>query len=572
MTTGLPIADWRLTIAALMTVVATSLYAECKVTESKRKFEGAERTIVTLENERIIVEIAPDLAGKVFRYQEKDKKTTPFEWLDDCPYHYGGRWEGKPFTYQIADKGPNRAAVTVKGGGKVAVALLRGLGFNLASALDLAIERTVSIEPGTTRMRVDVKITNTGDGVAPGFRYMVHAVYGQVPRDPLYWFLATSGGIEVFDRQRGDAEMGASAGSGGAPVNHPFSRFIPGQKADKPRYEAGGWGAMMTSVGPAFISYDPAQFDFMQFWVGGDAEWHYTFEPHSKPVDLKPGDSVACSFTLAYDAKDVPFSGEVVAYRAPVVPAEATPGAALKLKAQATTVKDQGAPVAVVFEVKDPQGKVILSKEVAGEAKQFQFTDLTAEVPLPADAPLGKYAWAAKRKAEVPLPAGKPLGSGTLTLMTAAQVEQAKMERATAELRAKAEETNRRLQRHEQESRVVGDLWKSGANMALTFNDPRVWPDFRTGAASVTIERAKIPVLGQWMEREDMRLQKIMPGPVAAWPDDPEKLLGALKESRAFVRDVVPDAGGKGLVALVVNAQQKRAEIVRLGEGGVTKR
>jgi hypothetical protein len=552
--------------------VSSSLHAECKVTETKRKFEGAERVILTLENERVIVEIAPELAGKIFRYQEKDKKTTPYEWLDDCPYHYGGRWEGKPFTYEVADKGPNRAAVTVKGGGKVSVALLRSLGFNLTSALDLGIERTVSLEPNSTRMRVDVKITNTGDGVAPSFRYMVHAVFGQVPRDPLYWFLPTAAGVEFFDRARGDAEMGASAGSGGAPLNHPFSRFMPGVKADKPRYEAGGWGGLLTSVGPAFIFYDPAQFDFMQYWVGGDSEWHYTFEPHTKPVDMKPGDSVSCSFTLAYDAKDVPFAGETVTYRAPKVPEEAMPGAPLQLKAQATTVKDQGVPVAVLFEVKDPAGKVVLSQEATGEVKQFQFTDLVAEVPLPADAPLGKYTWTAKRKD------GKPLGSGALTLMTAAQVEQAKMLRATAELRGKIDEATKRAQRMEQEKRVVGDLWRDGVNMALTLDDPRVWPGTdrkqprSVAPVSVTVQRGKIPVMGQWMEREDMRLQKIAPAPVAVWPEDPEKILAALKNERAFVRDVAADAGGKGLVALLVNTQQKRTDVVRLGEGGIVKR
>ncbi|HEY3321132.1 MAG TPA: hypothetical protein VGP72_11750 [Planctomycetota bacterium] len=545
--------------AALFSL-ASLAHAECKVTESRRNFEGAERPIVTLENDRIVVEIAPDMAGKIFRYKEKNKNTTPFEWLDDCPYHYGGRWEGKPFTHMIGDKGPEKASVTVKGGGKVAVALLRSLGVNVTGPLDLAIERTVSIEPNSTRLRVDVKITNTGDSVAPSFRYMVHAVYGQVPRDPLHWFLTTKNGIEVFDMKRGQDEMGASAGSGGAPVNHPFSRFTPGVKADKPRYEAAGWGALLTSVGPAFIYYDPAQYDFMQFWVGGDSEWHYTYEPHSKPVDLKPGDSVSCGFTLAYDAKDVPFTGEVLAYRAPSVPEEAIPGSNIVLKAQATTVKDS-AQVAVNFEVKDPQGKVILSKEAAGEVQQFKFTDLAAEVPLPADAALGKYAWAAKLKD------GKPLGSGTLTLMTVTQVEQAKMARATKELRDKLDETTRKAQKKEHEARLVNDLWRDGVNMALTMDDPRIWPGNGQEAGanvSVIVQRGRIPVLGLWQEREDMRLQKLAAGTAAVWPNEPAKILDALKEQRALVRDVTPDKDGKGLVALVVNPQQKRTEVMRI--------
>ena len=175
---------------------------------------------------------------------DKSKPHTGFEWLDDCPYHYGGRWEGVPFSYKIDSKGPDRAAITVSGGGKIAVALLHQLtGVDVANPLELKVERTMSIVPNSTRLQIDVKITNAGEGVAPQFRYMVHAVFGQVP--PMadgraFWFLPTGKSVEFFDSKRGEHEMGIAGG--GAPVDHPFSRFIPGRKADKPRYTpADGW-------------------------------------------------------------------------------------------------------------------------------------------------------------------------------------------------------------------------------------------------------------------------------------------------------------------------------------------
>ena len=55
----------------------SAAFAECKVTESVRKFEGAERTIVTMENERIVVEVAPTLEGRIIRYADNSKPGTP---------------------------------------------------------------------------------------------------------------------------------------------------------------------------------------------------------------------------------------------------------------------------------------------------------------------------------------------------------------------------------------------------------------------------------------------------------------------------------------------------------------
>jgi len=544
--------------------------AQCTLSVATRKFEGAERTIVTMENPRILVEVVPELEGRISRYVDKSKSSTAFEWLDDCPYHYGGRWEGKPFTHRIQSKGPQRAAVTVIGGGKVSVGLLRGLlGVNLSSPLDLAIERTMSIEADSTRLRMDVKITNTGEGIAPTFRYMVHAVYGQVP--PMaggraFWFLPTAGGVEFFDQVRGGKEMGASAGSGGAPLDHPFSRFLPGRKADKPRYEAQGWGAALTSAGPTFIYYDPKEFDFMQYWFGGDAQWHLTFEPHTRPVDLKPGESVTCSFTLAYDSADVPFNTPTVAYERPTVPEVVLQGGNLKLQARATTVQNKPEQVRAVLEVKDPKGQPLLSANVGGELQPFAFTELSAEARIPEGAALGAYAW------KMLAGDGRELASGKFEVVTAEELTKRQMALATAELRGKLDELNKKYQEKDRDFRKLTELWRDGANLALRLSDRDVWPETPPAGAILGYRRGAVAVLGRWREKESPRVKTLAPAPIPAWPANAEALLALLKNERLRVRDVAPDGLGTGLLALVVDAAKKRADIVHLTDRGIARR
>ena len=563
-------AERRATLLAALLFIALSstAFAQCKLVETTKKVDGAERTVVVMENERILVEVVPELAGRINRYQDKSRKNTPFEWLDDCPYHYGGRWEGKPFTHRIDAKGPDRAAVTVMGGGKIAVALLRHLlGQNLAVPLDLNIERTMSIEPNTTRLRVDVKITNAGRGVAPTLRYMVHAVFGQVPPMPggrAFWFLPTPNGVEFFDPARGSKEMWAAGG--GAPLDHPFSRFTPGLKADKPRYEPGGWGAVLTSAGPTFIYYDPAQYDFIQYWFGGDAAWHFTFEPQSKHVDLKPGESTTCWFTLACDSKDVPFNTPTVSYERPQVPELVVTGGSVNIKARATTVRDQAEKVQVTFSVKDPKGKAILKTPVTGEAQPFAFTELGTEVKLPADAPMGQYAW------RMTAADGKELASGKFEVVTAEENAKREMAKATAELRAKLDEQNRALNNRNQEFRLITGMWKDEANLALRLNDRTLWPETVLAGVSVGYRQDAFPVLGLWKEKELPRITALSPAPLGAWPAEPEKLLAALKGDRTNLRDLVSDASGKSLVALIVDSAKKRTEVVQLGPEGITKR
>jgi hypothetical protein len=562
--------------AVLLLLSATAVRAQCVLTETRRKFEGAEHTVVHMENERIVVEVVPELEGRIIKYADKTRPASGFEWLDDCPYHYGGRWEGVPFQYHVNSKGPKQASLTVSGGGKIAVALLHRLvGADLASPVDLKVERTMSIEPNSSRLKIDVKVTNSGDGVAPTFRYMVHAVIGQVPPMPggrAFWFLPTNRGVEFFDSARGDREMGTSAGLGGAPLDSPFSRFTPGHKADKPRYEAGGWGAVLTSAGPLYIFYDPGHFDFMQYWFGGDAEWHFTFEPHTKPVDLKPGQSVACSFSLAYDSHDVPFVGPTIAYETPNVADVLLPDSPLKIHTRATTVRDRNEQAQLKLELIDSQQRAIVSTPLAGEVQPFKFTDLAAEIKLPAGSKLGAYTW------KMTTGENRELASGKFEIITAAEQANRQTAKATAALQAQIDVLKQQLGKQENENRRLTDLWRAGMDLALTWNDARFWPDHppATGAVAVSIDPASVPVLGDWQSKEAARIKSLAAIEPNPWPTGAEKMLAALGADRALVRDVAADADGKGLVALMVDSARGRTEIVRLGAngnaGGIAKR
>jgi hypothetical protein len=566
--TGLPHAAVALAVAFLSAATAGAV---CRAVESRRQYEGTERTIVTLENERIIVEVVPELGGRVIRYADKTSERSAFEWLDDCPYHYGCRWEGKPFTHALGERGPDRASVTVKGGGKIAVAHLRGvLGVSLASPLDLTVERTMSIGSDSTRMRVDVMITNTGGGVAPEFRYMVHSVFGQVPPMPggrAYWFLPAPGGVEFFDSERGSSEMWSTAG--GASVDHPFSRFVPGRKADKPRYEALGWGALLTSAGATYIYYDPAEYDFMQYWFGGDSAWHFTFEPHTKPVDLKPGETVSCTFTFAYDANDVPFTTGTLAIRRPEVPGEVTPGSAFAISASVTTVRDEPEHARVKIEVKGPDGGTFLSRDVEGEAQPFKFAELSTKCDVPADAALGRYSWRALREG------GRELASGTFEVVTAEDLAKRKMERATADLRAGYEKRISELDGRIERSKQHADAWRAGANLALSLAKPEVWPEGiepPAEAVSFRIRPRAVPVLGRWKENEPARVEAFATAPPLSWPAEAERMLEHLGADRALVRAVAVAPGGEEIAALVVERERNRVQILRLNERGVSGR
>ncbi|HUS90240.1 MAG TPA: hypothetical protein VM695_00275, partial [Phycisphaerae bacterium] len=560
---------FRAFAAAVALAGAAPGLAECRISVEKRRFEGAERTIIRMENERIAVEVVPELEGRLSAYRDKSRPSCAFEWLDDCPYHYGGRWEGKPFTWRLDDKGPKRAAVTVEGGGKVAVRLLRELlGVSLTHPLELAVRRTMSIDADTTRLRIDVQVTNVGQGVAPQFRYMVHGVFGQVPPLPgggrAYWFLPTERGVEFFDDARGRQEMNAAAG--GAPLNHPFSRFLKGRQADKPRYVPGGWGAVLTSAGPTYLCYDPAQYDFMQYWFGGDSAWHYTFEPHTRPVDLRPGQTVSFGFTLACDGGDVPFTTPTVSYRRPDAPTELTPGATFPIEVRGTTVRAEPEDASVSVKLTGPKGEPVLSRDLAGRVKPFEFTPFRVECAIPADAPLGTYRWVAQA-------GGRALGEGRIDVVSPERLRELQIERLTAAVRTKYEAEIKKLREQADRARKRERTWQEGANLAWGMDDERTWPDRRPPAeATLSFRRNAVAVLGLWKAGEAPRIRALAAVAPPPWPAEADKLLAALGAERTDVRSVAAGPGGDELVALLVNPGRKRVQVVRLAKGRIVRR
>jgi hypothetical protein len=355
---------------------------------------------------------------------------------------------------------------------------------------------------------------------------------------------------------------------GGAPIDHPFSRFTPGFKADKPRYEAGGWGALLTSGGPAYIYYDRKQYDFMQFWFGGDAEWHYTFEPHTRPIELKPGESTSTSFTLAYDSKDVPFDGPTVAYEPPVIPPVITPGGTLPFKTRATSVRDHAETATLHFDVFDTKGQPVLDKTIDGEVQPFKLTEMSANLKLPESTGLGVYAW--KLRSED----GRELAAGKFEIVTADEQARRQTEMATAELKAQIASLKQELSQHQEQSRHRDDLWKEGTDLTLTWNDPRVWPTTHAppGAAAVAIDPAGTTVLGEWKSKENLRIKSLHAPSPRPWPADAEKALASLGADRPLVRDVAAAGDGKALVALIVDSAKNRVEIARLAPGGAIRR
>ena len=203
----------------------------------------------------------------------------------------------------------------------------------------------MSIDAGSTRLAVEVRVTNVGESVAPSFRYMVHAVFGYVPP------MAGRAGVlvsahrrrrRVLRHVRGGKEMQLPAAAPGGSSLQPFRA---GRKADKPRYEAGGWAAGLTSAGPAFMSYDPRQFDFMQYWFGGDCRVALVARAAQRAGRAEAGAIGRLLVRLAYDSRDVPFKTGTLAFERPEVPETMLPGGLLKVRARATTVQNKAEQV-----------------------------------------------------------------------------------------------------------------------------------------------------------------------------------------------------------------------------------
>ena len=264
-----------------------------------------EGTILRLENDRVSVEVVPALAGNVIRYVDKSRPADrqPFSRLDDA-FANSGVWKAGEYTCRIGDRGPDKASLTVVGTGTLTP-------FGTAAepaplATSLRVERTLTVRRGSSAVRIDVTVTNTGQQTCRDLRYMVHALYEykMFPGATVYAYLPTDRGVRIFDHERIVKDMALARA---ARPGHPWRRWSPPDGGiDKPRHPALGWAAMSSDSGYSYLFYDPAQFDFVGLWNGTHpAEW-LVIEPNTKGVDLAPGRSVRFWFALATDASDVP--------------------------------------------------------------------------------------------------------------------------------------------------------------------------------------------------------------------------------------------------------------------------
>lgn len=392
------------------------LMAACKVSEGVQQFAlndagwnvKKECNVITLENERVIVQVAPDADGNVIRIADKTKTDTPFCRLDDN-FSSTGSWQGKPYTYRIEERGPNRAAVTLLGSGTL-TPWVSGTK-DPAVPAELTIQRTMSIDAKSSCVRIDMKITNAGQAVIPAFRYMAHAVYTYkfLPGGTVYTYLPLENGVRIFDYDRivKDKFLAAHMTDG-----NPFLRWSkPGTTIDKARYAANGWMAMYSDSGYSYLFYDPAQFNFVSLWVGTHpAEW-LTLEPNTKAIDLKPGGSVAFSYTFASDARDVPLKGKTLIYEPPTLPTVAVQGSIIPFIVRATTVRDmpEQAKVQLVIQQKK---RTLVKLPIQWVVNPFLPTELPANCPLPKNMKPGMYTWTATDAT------GKKLATGNLEIIS----------------------------------------------------------------------------------------------------------------------------------------------------------
>ena len=391
-----------------------------------------EDDVVTLENGRIQVQVAPGMGGNIIRFADKTKPVSPFSRLDDN-FSSTGNWEPAPFTVRIDDRGPNRAAVTLIGGGKLTP--MPASSDEKPAPTTIALERTMSIDGESSRLRVDVKITNTGDATIPMLRYMVHSLYSYkvLPGHNVYAFIPSPTGVRLFDH---DGIAKAQAQSQLIKAGHPFTRWSrPGEKLHKGRYQADGWMAMYCDTGHSYIYYDPAQFDFISLWNGTHpAEW-LSMEPNTKGVNLRPGESTSFTFTLAADSKDVPFAGETMICDPISVPDDVVAGGTLKVSYRAATVRDVPEMAEVVFSLSGPtQGNVRnLNQPAVGleqhrklELRPFLLSDFPDDIKLSPEIVPGKYLW------RVATASGVTLAKGNLDVITADERAKRQTARASA--------------------------------------------------------------------------------------------------------------------------------------------
>jgi hypothetical protein len=374
---------------------AASAADKCSVSEKKIKVNEVERNAVVLENASVRVEILPQEGGRVWKYADKRREKSAFETLSGYPYASSCAFGGE-CSYTIDKTGPERAAVVLRYDRKIEAAALRELGLD-ATDVELKVERTISIEAGTSRLTMEIKVTNAGTTAAPEFTHAIEARFGEV--EPLKdignacWFLPVTGNVEYFDGERGRADMAEANYGSGAPYHHRFSAFTPGRAAELPRYEARGWAALQTSAGPAYLNYDPADAAFIQYEYNAHPEWSLTLAPHSKLADLKPGESRAFSVTLAYDWQDVPERASGIVLQKPVLPQSVAAGQNLATTSRVT----EAIPVnpkeraRVWMEIKDPQGAVVHTDKFDSAVESLRWNSVSFSWPVPQNAAPGEY-------------------------------------------------------------------------------------------------------------------------------------------------------------------------------------
>lgn len=555
------------TIAALALASAAAAAPALRV--ENREFNGRPRDIVVMENDRVLVEVVPSDSGQIAAFRDKTRAESAFEWFDDCPYHYACRWEGFPFEYTTDTATPGEVSVTVTGGGKITVGGIRGVtGIAVAAPIELSLSRKMTLRGDTSRLDVEVKVTNVGDGVAPRFRYMLHGVWGRVATTPFAFILPLPGGTEFFDSARAsDLFREAIANQQANNLSHPFSRFVPDVVADKPRFDPGSWVALLTAAGPNYMQFDKSKTDFFQYWYGGDGAWHWTSEPHSKPVDLAPGDSTDYSFAFACDAADIEFDTPTLAYGRVEGPAEASPGDTVRFSAACTTARDTDESASVDFFIDAADGSRWLSASAAATVRNFAFGDLSAEIAIPEDAPDGTFAWRAIAGD------GRELARGSCEVMPREEMARRKAERAVEAVRKPLQERIDRLEGEARKARRGHERWRDGANLLATLRDVDASAD--PGTADFVIIRGATAVAGDWKPGEALRVKAFSPAPHCALPAaevaalvDARLATMADGGRRASLRDVAVDASGRRVAAAFADAASHSAAIFFWDEEG----
>ncbi len=543
-------------------LAVTAAFAAPTLRVENRDFNGRPRDIVVMENDRVRVEVVPSDSGQISVFQDKTKTESAFEWFDDCPYHYGCRWEGYPFDYTTDTSVPGEVSVTVTGGGKITVGGIKSVtGISVAAPLELSLERKMTLRGDSSRLDIEVKIANVGDGVAPRFRYMLHGVWGRVANQPFAFILPLPEGTEFFDSNRATMLFREAIENNSANNhNHPFSRFEPNVVADKPRFDPGSWVALLTAAGPNYIQYDKSQTDFFQYWYGGDGAWHWTCEPHSKPVDLAPGDTATYSFAFACDAADVAFDAPTLAYGSVEGPFEASPGDTVNFKSTCTTARDVDETASITFHIDSLDGQPWLNASANATVRNFAFGDLSAAIALPENTANGKYAWRAITAD------GRELAKGVCEVMSREEMAQRKADRAVETVRKPLQEQIDKMNREAARSRRDIERWRDGADMLVTMRDGAAWgPE----ADDVAIIHGAAVVAGNWKPGEALRVKAFAPAPsttcnrsaadVAALV---EARLATLGEARATVRDVAVDDNGECVAAALVPADGATARVI----------